>query len=201
MSENDQALHGRLLRREPRALDLLMELYLDPVYRLTELIIGQAGGQEDVEECVSDTFARAWQRAPEFDPARTSLRSWLLMLTKYTALDRRRQLMRQRFGPEGEPRVIPLQAAPEPAGAVTPDALLAREERRQCLREALVRLPEPDQILLTRRYFLEEPIASMARDLGLSRSALDNRLWRARRALKAALSGALEVQEIDDSVV
>lgn len=169
-------------------LDDLVRQYIAPVHRLAALIIGGAGGPEDVEEAAGEAFARAWQRMGEFDPARTTMLSWLLMVTKYTALDYRRRLVRQRYTPDGQAKVIPLEAVLEPAAPSTPEDEAARRERSQQLHAALAQLPESDRELLVRRYFLEHPIGEIALEMGLSRTAVDSRLFRARQALKAMLN-------------
>jgi RNA polymerase sigma-70 factor, ECF subfamily len=189
-------LERRLLSQAPEALDQLIDAHIDPVHRLVSLIIGSAGSPEDVEETVADTFTRAWNRAPEFDPARTTLRSWVLMVAKYTALDRRRALVRQRYTAGGEARVIPLDVGPEPAAGTTPEEEAIHHEDAEQLHHALELLPPSDRDLLVRRYFFEEPITDMARELGLTRSAIDNRLWRARQALKEHLAPTKGVQYV-----
>lgn len=189
-------LHGRLLGRDPTALDQLIDQHIDQVHWLVGLILGRVGSPEDVEEAVADVFARAWDRAAEFDPARTTLRSWLLMLAKYTALDHRKRLVRRQYTAAGSLRLVPLDGAPEAAQAEAPEEELLRRESADRLRRALQKLPHAEQELLVRRYFLAEPIAEIAREMGLSRSAIDNRLWRARQALKDALTALEGVHEI-----
>lgn len=189
-------LHARLLGRDTTALDQLIDRHIDQVHWLVGLILGRAGSPEDVEEAVADVFARAWDRAVEFDPARSTLRSWLLMLAKYTALDYRKRLVRKQYTAAGSLRVVPLGGGPEPGQTVTPEEELLRRESADRLHRALQSLPPGDQELLVRRYFLTEPIAETAREMGLTRSAIDNRLWRARQALKDALVALEGVHEI-----
>ncbi|MGE5674137.1 MAG: sigma-70 family RNA polymerase sigma factor [Mycobacterium leprae] len=187
-------MHHQLAAKAPGALDQLMAEHIDAVHRLVTLIIGAAGSPEDVEESVADAFTRAWHEAHRFDPSRSTLRSWLLMIAKYTALDHRRQLLRGRYGEGGEVRQIALEAAPDPADGTTPEAEALRSERSERLHHALEQLPAADRDLLIRRYFFDQSIAEIARELGLTRTAADNRLWRARQALRNALTAMGEVQ-------
>ncbi|MFZ5817869.1 MAG: sigma-70 family RNA polymerase sigma factor [Bacillota bacterium] len=192
-----EELHLRLQRRDPAALDELMDRHADAVHWLVGLVLGRTGQPEDVEEAVADTFVRAWERASEFDPGRTSLRSWVLMIAKYTALDQRRRLLRRRYTADGEPRLVLLpepESPPEPGGG--PEEELLRKESGERLHQALRSLSPADQELLVRRYLLEEPITQIAQELRLTRTAIDNRLWRARQALKAALARLEGVHEI-----
>lgn len=175
-------------------LDRLIDQYTDAVHWLVSQILGSSATPQDVEETVADAFARAWAQISAFDPARTSMKSWLLMVTKYTALNRRRQMMRQRYNARGELRILPVDAAPAPEP--NPEEAALRQDRIRQVHQALARLSEADRDLLVRRYFLEEPVSNLAQELGLSRTAIDNRLSRARQALKAALGSDEEVQHI-----
>jgi RNA polymerase sigma factor, sigma-70 family len=190
---DEQTIHRLLLARDPTGLDLLVDLVAHKAYRLARMVLGGLGTEQDAEEVVSDALAAAWERVAEFDPARSTLTNWVLMRTKYAALDRRRMLRRRKLDAGGQSRVIPLGAAPEPAAPPSDEVVLAGEEQA-ALHAALRRLPEAERELLIRRYFFEEPLAEMARDLGITRGALDTRLWRARQSLKRLLNDESEVQ-------
>ncbi|MBP2019588.1 RNA polymerase sigma-70 factor (ECF subfamily) [Symbiobacterium terraclitae] len=190
---DEQTVYRQLLARDPAGLDALVDLVAHKAYRLARMAMGGLGSEQDVEEVVSDALAAAWERVEEFDPGRSTLTNWVLMLTKYAALDRRRALRRHNLDAEGQARVIPLSAAPEPTAPPSEELVLAGEEQAT-LHAALRRLPEAERNLLIRRYFLGESLAEMARDLGLTRGALDTRLWRARQNLKRLLNEESEVR-------
>ncbi|WP_374712273.1 RNA polymerase sigma factor [Symbiobacterium terraclitae] len=193
---DEQAIHRQLLARDPAGMDGLVDLVGHKAYRLAQMALGGLGNEQDVEEVVSDALAAAWERAASFDPSRSTLTNWVLMLTKYAALDRRRTLRRRMLGADGTARVVPLSAAPEPVAAPSEDLVLAGEEHA-AVHEALRRLPPAERELLVRRYFLEQPLEEMARELGLTRGAVDTRLWRARQSLKRMLTDGSEVHAHD----
>lgn len=183
----EKAIHRQLMSHDPIGLDRLVDLLGHKAYRVAQMALGSIGSAQDVEEVVSDALAAAWERVAEFDPSRSTLTNWVLMLTKYKALDRRRAIRRRSLDGDGQARIIPLTAAPEPAAPDVPEELVLQSEHQAVVHAALQHLPESDRDLLIRRYFFEEPLSEMARDLGLSRGALDTRLWRARQSLKASL--------------
>jgi len=189
---DEQTIHRLLLARDPTGLDLLVDLVAHKAHRLARMVLGGLGTEQDAEEVVSDVLAAAWDRVAEFDPTRSTLTNWVLMLTKYAALDRRRRLRRRNLDAEGQGRVIPIATVPEPTAPPSDELVLAGEEQA-ALHAALRRLPEAERELLIRRYFFEEPLADMARDLGLTRGALDTRLWRARQNLRRLLNDESEV--------
>ncbi len=177
-----ELIHG-LQRRDPIALAALVDAYGDPVYRLVRRILAGAGNEPDVEECASDVFYAAWQRVAQYDPERAPLRTWLLILAKYTALERRRGLLKHP-DPMVDEELLSLEAPPEVA--------LVKAEERQELQGALAQLAPIDRELVYRRYFLHERVEQVARALGLTRQAADNRLWRARKVLREILSSSMK---------
>ncbi len=132
---------------------------------------------DEIEVVSVEAFNAAWDAASRFDPARAPLRTWLLMHAKYAALEHRRREARWHHG---QP---PSAAQPDP----DPLETISAREARSRVQNALDRLPALDREIVYRRYFLEEDIAVLAQDLGLSRGAVDNRLWRARGALREML--------------
>ncbi len=69
-----------------------------------------------------------------------------------------------------------------------PDELLARQEVRDQILLALTTLPAADQEVIVRHHFRGEPQSRIAEELGCSARAVEGRLYRARRALREALS-------------
>lgn len=175
----------RLLEGDPAALEEVMDAWGGHVYHLVDHILHGLGNSGDVEECCSDAFVAAWERFGDFDPSRGSLKTWVLTLARYQALDCRRRLAR-RQGVEGG-RLLTLEYMPLEGGSSRkedPEDSLLQKELREELWEALEALKAEEKEVLYRRYFLEESIEHIAADLGISRGAADNRLWRARRSLK-----------------
>jgi RNA polymerase sigma factor (sigma-70 family) len=135
----------------------------------------------------------------------------LTMRAKFLALDRRRQIQRRQIVLAGAPlgdgevgdrdvaRAGPSGAfiagntlRPEPAENM--DGLLERREQQQQLRQALERLPELDRLVVYLRYFRLASTDEIAARTGLTKRAVDTRLWRARKSLREALE-AMEAME------
>lgn len=75
MSEfDDLTIHRLLLEQDPTGLDALVAQHSARVYRLAQVIVGRAGGPEDVEEATSDAFAATWYASPT--PPRARLGSY-----------------------------------------------------------------------------------------------------------------------------
>ena len=194
----DDALYRGVLERNPRALEALMRRYSREMSYFARVVLDTVGTPQDAEECASDLFVTVWREIDSYDPARGSLRTWLTMRTKFIALDRRRQIQRRQHlattsldadelaagrggeGRGGEPAAIHL-------ADVSMEGLLEQRERREELREALESLSSLDLKLVYMRYFQLASTDDICTATGLSRHAIDTRLWRARKALREAL--------------
>lgn len=194
----DDALYRGVLERNPRALEALMRRYSREMSYFARVVLDTVGTPQDAEECASDLFVTVWREIDSYDPARGSLRTWLTMRTKFIALDRRRQIQRRQHlattsldagelaagrggdGRGGEPVASHL-------ADMSMEGLLEQRERREELREALESLSSLDLKLVYMRYFQLANTEDICAATGLSRHAIDTRLWRARKALREAL--------------
>ena len=199
----DAAIADGLRQREPAVLETVIARYSREIFYFIRMILNNVGSVQDVEECVSDLFVSVWQEYNAFDPARGSFRTWLTMRAKYLALDRRRQLVRRQMntvelssfdlehdgsdaGVERAEWADRLRAQEHWMGESL-DVLLEKREERAQLYAALIRLPDLERQLVYLRYFGLKSTEDIAALTGLSKHAVDTRLWRARKHLKETL--------------
>lgn len=201
--QEESLLIQGLAAHDPLSLEALIHHYSRELFYLARDILAGVGSAQDAEECLNDLFVTIWQEFESFDPARGSLRTWLLMRIKYLALDCRRLLLRQQ--PTGFPIMalheeylqppdqrVPdqlkhLQEAQRQLIGAGVDVLLEQQERREELRRALEDLPAFDRCLVYQRYFQAASVQELAARTSMSRHAVEARLWRARKRLRTAL--------------
>jgi RNA polymerase sigma-70 factor, ECF subfamily len=194
----DDTLWQGLVARDSRALEALIARYSREVTYFVRVVLDGVGTLQDAEECANDLFIAVWEDIASFDPARGALRTWLTMRAKYLALDRRRQIQRrqaiagvsaaQAGGREREDERQPTDVIAESHDqSESLDHILERRERHAQLRQVLEDLPELDRLLVYLRYFRLEPTETIAARTGLTRRAIDTRLWRARKTLRDSL--------------
>jgi RNA polymerase sigma-70 factor, ECF subfamily len=192
----DDALYAGLIARDPQALEALMRQYAREITYFIRALLNGTGTAQDAEECAQDLFVTAWQEIEMFTPTRGSLRTWLTMRAKYIALDRLRQLRRRQatvtsLDSEGlGARLGESHPGERPPAHLTDhnmEGLLEQRERREELRTALEALPELDRYLVYMRYFRLASTEDISAKTGLTRHAIDTRLWRARKTLRDAL--------------
>lgn len=91
-SLDDTMLLERIAERDQQALNHLYERYGTPVYSLALQVLRSEGNAEEVTQ---DTFMKVWNNPQQYDASKGRFISWLLTVTRYTAIDRLRAEMRQ----------------------------------------------------------------------------------------------------------
>jgi RNA polymerase sigma-70 factor (ECF subfamily) len=161
---------------------------------LRATVLARLGERQAVDEVMQEVaLAAVAQRAPLGDPDRVG--PWLYRVAvRQVLLYRRRCGRRHRLlglyaGRRGDE--VEVSPAPDPL-----DWLLL-DERRGLVREALARLPRRDAEILLLKYALDWDYGELAARLGISESAVEARLHRARQRLREVMIGtrAIEVSE------
>ena len=135
---------------------------------------------EDSEECVSDTWLRAWNAMPPQRPAR--LGAFLGKITRNLSLNRwRRDHAEKRYG--GETALALEELGEIVSGKSLEDEAQERELDR-AMNGFLRGLPDRDRDLFLRRYWGVETLESLAKQTGLSVSAVHRRLGKLRESLR-----------------
>jgi RNA polymerase sigma-70 factor (ECF subfamily) len=145
--------------------------------------LGEPQAVDDVMQAVA--LAAVAQRAPLLDLSRAG--AWLYRLAVRQALLHRRRCGRQRRLLDGYAGSRSAERGHSPL----PDPLdtLLRDERRALVRAALGRLPRRDAEILLLKYTEDWSYRQLAEHLGLSESAVEARLHRARGRLREAMTG------------
>ena len=140
---------------------------------------------EDSEECVNDTYLRAWESIPPMRPERLS--TFLGKITRNLSLDRyRRDNAEKRGGGEVPLALEELQEC-LPAGdgedLAVDDLLLA-----DIFNRFLSALTPEARKFFVRRYWYLSPVKEIARSYGVGESKVKMSLQRSRNALKKLLT-------------
>ena len=140
--------------------------------------------REDDEECVSDTWLRAWNSMP---PQRPSvLRAFLARITRNLSLDRWRARQASRRG-GGEVTVLLDELEECLAGTHRVEESVEASELAGCIGRFVAGLPEREGDVFTRRYFFAETIPEIAERYGLTANNVTVILSRTRNRLKQEL--------------
>jgi RNA polymerase sigma-70 factor (ECF subfamily) len=158
---------------------------------LRTIVLTRLGERQAVDEVMQEVaLAAVAQRAPLND--RNRLGAWLYRLAVRQALLYRRRRGRQRklLG-----NYAGSQAGTWAASDVRdPLDWLLQDERRGLVRAALQKLPRRDAEILLLKYTEDWSYRELAARLGVSESAVEARLHRARGRLRAAMIGTKGIE-------
>ncbi|MEU5994267.1 sigma-70 family RNA polymerase sigma factor [Spirillospora sp. NPDC047418] len=167
------------------------------------------GSVHEAEDLVQETMLRAWRARDRYDPALSSVRTWLYKIATNACLTwlrgrARRPLPSGLGGPSDDPGAPLTPSLDVPWLQPLPDDPAARAVRRGGLRLALIAamqvLPPKQRAVLILRDVLEFSAAEVANLLETSPAAVNSALQRAR----AGVSGVApeeEITEPDDPAV
>lgn len=159
---------------------------------LRTILAARLRDRDAVEEVLQEVaLAAVRQAAPIQDESKAA--PWLYRLAVRQVLLYRRKLGRRRKLTERFTQRVP----PREYDVDSPDPLawLLADERRAMLRSALAHLAPRDVEILLLKYTEDWSYHQIARQLGISHSAVETRLHRARSRLRAGLA-ALEPSEV-----
>lgn len=139
---------------------------------------------EDAEECVNDTWLRAWKSIPPQKPAR--LRLFLAKITRNLAFDRYQQRMTAKRG-SGELCAVLDELAECVADTADVESELQWRALRQCISAFAAELPQRERRIFIGRYFYAQSIAQIAQQTGLRENHVSVLLSRIRGKLRRHL--------------
>ena len=163
-------------RGEVQALAALYDRYASLLLTLARRMLGDGHGAEDL---VQDVFMEVWRRADAYDPARGSVRTWIMVRLRSRALDRLRSATTRREVASDD--VAAQRAAPEVEDpALSPD--------RRSVRAALETLPEEQKLVLELAYFQGLSMSEIAEQIGTPIGTVKSRTAAALAKLRAAMN-------------
>ena len=180
MSENVDAARVRdCLAGDPQAFTALVEQYEKPVYNVA---LRMLRNPEDARDIAQSVFLKAYQNLSNYDP-QYKFYSWIYRMAINESLNILRVRGRN-AGPVDE-RL--------PEDGAGPSELLAEDQRRDVVLEAVDQLKPEHRAVIVLRYFVDRNYEDMGEILGIDAKTVKSRLYTARQLLKEQLAsrGAL----------
>lgn len=167
------------------AFSMLVEHYLPQVYKLC---LGLAGNKQDAEDCVQETFLKAWNGLVNFK-GQASFYTWIYRIAVNTCIDLRKAASRKMTLSldanisEKEFSLMDKLSDPSPM----PDAIVIEMESGQAIVRAIISLPEIMQEILILRDIQSCTYQEIATLLNIAIGTVKSRLFRARQKVMAFL--------------
>lgn len=137
---SDAALVRQVVERRPEALSELYDRHSSSLLALARRILGTVPDAEDV---VQEVFVHVWNQAARYDPARSSVSTWLVLIARSRAIDRLRNRKVVERTHEASQTASPVEHA-SPEGA---ESVFLRERRERVRREMANLPPEQRQVI------------------------------------------------------
>jgi RNA polymerase sigma-70 factor (ECF subfamily) len=164
----DEDLMVLVSQGDSGAFEVIYDRHGGVAFSLAHRMCGRGQAAEDV---VQEAFLSAWRRSSSYDPARGSVRTWLLGIVHHRAVDALR-----RSGNDGRRRVdLPVEEMDFDAG-IQVDAEVIERDRAGVVREALGELPADQSKVIELAYFGGFTHTEIADMLGLPVGTVKGRM-------------------------
>lgn len=150
----------------------LVHRWTPPVYRFS---LRMLHNEEDARDAAQDTLVKVLKNLHRYDPDR-SFRTWVFGIARNTCIDEFRKRKRRAWDEPGE--IVD----------TSPSALqeVARLQRAETLHRALDKIPPMYREVLVLYHFEHLKYVEIAEALDVPLGTIMNRIFRARRKLRAA---------------
>ena len=174
----DQELMRGVLAADEAAFAGFYRRFAPGVFSMVHEILHD---QKEAEDVVQESFVQMWKKASTYDPNRSGLFTWAVMISRNRALDRLRS--RQRRGRTLEAAAAESAAAPIEM-AEQADELLGQSEERTRIRTALSHLPDAQRNAIDLAFFRGLTQAEISTQLGEPLGTIKARIRRGLMALR-----------------
>lgn len=174
MTNDEQKLIALITAKDFRGLEELIELFGADILRTIQYILNHPAEKSYIEDVQNKVFYQLWEELPTYDPTKSSLKTFITIITKHLALDQKRQIIRNL-------KIEPME---------NPEANESFEEtyfEKSNFLQLLSSLSLEDQLIFLKFYYYQDSVINIAKDLALSKEIIYNRLSRGRKALKEQL--------------
>ena len=160
------------------AMEEVYRRYLPSVWRYVYSRVD--GDRYAAEDVVSETFLAAVNSLKRLDPDSGPIYSWLIGIVRHKLQDWRR--LRRRMSGSSETDC----GSVSPVDSANPQDHLEAAERRRRVADAMATLSDDDRIVLEWKYIEELTVRQIADRTGRTEKAIENVLYRARKAFRMA---------------
>ena len=161
--------------RDERAITETAHRYGSYIHAISVQILES---EPDAEECVNDTYLKAWNTIPPQKPF--SLKDYLGRLVRHLSIDRYRALRRAK-------RNVNMTVALDELSLISPDSQAQDPALTEALDSFLGSLNPTDRALFLGRYWYFYEVSDLARAYGMTTNTVYVKLHRMRERLREHL--------------
>ncbi|UOQ44441.1 sigma-70 family RNA polymerase sigma factor [Halobacillus salinarum] len=178
MSNRDVELYHQMKTGDKQALERLYDKYEKLLY---SFVIKLAGDQTIAEEVVQEVFIKLWTKKANYNDRKGKFSSWIVTITRYTAIDWIRKTKNQNFSLEEETDI------PEEETSSTED-IIEWKEQGELVRRAIRTLSDEQKQMVELFYFKGQNQREIAEQCELPLGTVKGRIRLALQHLKKEIS-------------
>ena len=179
---DDQEIIQLYLKRDQRALSATARKYGNYCASIARNILGN---HQDVEECVNDTYLKAWNSIPPTVP--TMLSAFLARITRNLAFNKYKHDHVRKRG-QGEVALVLDELAECVSGLEDVEREVDRRELVRTIQAFLDTLPTKKRDIFVCRYWYSDSVSFIARRYGMTENHVSVTLSRTRSKLNTYLT-------------
>ncbi len=180
---DDATLVRRIAARDQPALGELYDRFSSLLLALVRRILSN---EAEAEEILQEVFLQVWNQAQRYDPRRSSVSTWLVLIARSRAIDRlRSRQVKDRTLSHLQQEKRHQHTSPEGPGSVL------MRQRRQRLRCEMQELPDEQRQVLELAFFRGMTQSEIAASTGIPLGTVKTRTLLAMKKLRNALSNDL----------
>ena len=181
----DEALIEAVQGGDRNAAAWLYNRHVDRVHRICYRIVLDPS---QVQDCVQEVWLKVFRKLGQFRCGRSFV-AWLDTVTANTAIDYYRKWIKHRNLVDIDEIHTEAVVTNENPGIRKLDGALTQQR----IREALGKISVKQRTVFILRYYEDMPIAEIARTLGCTEGAVRTHIRRSLLALRAKLTGKIDV--------
>jgi len=166
----DEEIIERIKKKDYAGLEELLAVYGDSMLRTIHSVLSQPHEVSERQDVANEVFYEVWQKIAAYQPERSRLITWLLLISRSRAIDHKRKLNKRSL----EEKPVDEQELAIEDSPLTKENFLGFIEDLEAL----------DQRIFLLYYFYQESPETIAEQTDLNISAIYNRLSRGRKRIK-----------------
>ncbi|PFE06221.1 RNA polymerase subunit sigma-70 [Bacillus cereus] len=175
MKSNEKNFIKRLQRQKEDALEFIVDIYLPLIKGITHKVLVPLQNDGLIDECINDIFLSIWNNAEKFHGDSDDFKKWIAAIAKFKAIDYYRKANKKIEIISDEFNLI-MEKSVE-------DELIIMEDREELIK-LINQLDPVDQKVFMMKYLLGLKTEEIGEKLGLTRAAIDNRIYRGKKKLQ-----------------
>lgn len=184
LSERD--ICSLLIKNPEKGMEKIMNQYMNYVYTIVYGKLSSICSKQDIEECVSDIFYEVYKTRYVIDLEKGSLKSYLAVISKRTAIDIFRKMKNNASNVSIEEFDHDWIASDSNV-----EKSIIDNEVNDLLIQEIKALGKPDSQILICKYYLGQSSKDISKTFGIKENTVNKKISRALVKLEDALGGAL----------